>query len=449
MASGIREQPRSEEAEKIVLGSMLLEPDESIPTAEGIISADDFFSMKHRKIYQAIMHQFYAGRAADIVGVTQYLRDTGDLERAGGLMYVTDLPDYVTTTATLQHYIQIIISQSQKRKLISAGTQLVELGYHSDGDVAQMQETAMHTINEAIFDEGVANEIRPIAELEAEFMERIEAEKNTGRPSNYLTTGFKTLDERIFDLRGQLVFIAGSTSVGKSLFLLNMAYKQAKKGIKVGVISLEMTDVAIVNRLLIRHMGVSAKDRKYKQLEEIRKSVGEVLILPMWLVSLGTSSLIGILREMRQMVLQHGIQCIYVDYIQLIGDISSSQRVNELEEISRQLLLFTKKYKVGVVVGSQFSREVMGTGDKRPKLWMLRGSGGIENNSDIVIGLFRKDYIDKSASMTDGFHEKNLEMEIHWLKNRNDGEAGMVDKMMYQLDRQMIGDITYASEDGQ
>ena len=443
----IKDLPHNVEAEKVVLGSMLLEPDESIPTAEGIISAEDFYSMPHRKIYRAIMHQFYAGGAADIIGVRQHLEDTGDLVRIGGSPYMNNLLDTVTTTASLQHYIQIIVAQSQKRKLISAGMQLEELGYRSDGDVAQMQEKAMRTINEAIFDEGVSNEIRPISELEAEFMERIAAEKETGRPSNYLTTGFKTLDERVFDLRGQLMFIAGSSSMGKSMCMLNMAYKQAKKGVKVGVISLEMTDVAIMNRLLIRHMGVSAKDRKYKPLEEVRKSVGEVLILPMWLVSLGTSSLIGILREMRQMVLQHGIQCIYVDYVQLIGDISSSQRVNELEEISRQLLLFSKKYNVGVVVGSQFSREVMGTGDKRPKLWMLRGSGGIENNSDIVIGLFRKDYIDKSESMTDGFHSTSREMEIHWLKNRNDGEAGMVDKMMYRLDRQMIEDMTYAPEE--
>ena len=418
--------PQADEAEKIVLGTMMLDSDSAIPAIEGLLDEDDFFSIQHRTIYHAIMHQFVSGGAADAVGVTHYLESTDKEEKAGEPLYITDLMMRVTTTATLQQYAQMVIFQSQKRKLIFAGKKLEELGYRAIDDTAKLQEDAMTLVNKAIFNESVSREIRPISDLEEEFLARIEAERGRDRPKEYLTTGFKTLDNRIFDMRGQLMVIAGSASMGKTLYLLNMAYKQARTGVKVGIISLEMTDDAIMNRLLIRHTKISAKERKYAQMDVIRKGMGELLILPIWLVSLGTSSLMGILREMRQMVLQYGIQCIYIDYMQLIGDISSPQRVIELEEISRQMLLFTKKYNVGIVIGSQFNREVMGTGDKRPK---------------------RKEYVDKGDTTVDEFGSSNLEMEIHWLKNRIYGEAGMVDKMAYQLSKQWVEDITYAPEE--
>jgi replicative DNA helicase len=438
--------PHSEEAEKIVLGSMMLEPDRVISLSEGIIEVNDFFNMKHRDIYKAITKQFYAGRAADIIGVTQYLRDTERLDKIGGPIYLSDLISYVTTTASFEHYVQMVVAASRKRKIINAGNELLEIGYHSEDDIPQMQEKTLEVVNRAIIDKNANSEIKQISELEPQFIERLQAEKNTGRPEGYLTTGFKTLDNRISDLRGQLTLIAGSSSTGKSLTMLNMAYKQAKKGIKVGIISLEMTNDAIMNRLLIRHMLLPDKQRAYKPMDIVRKAAGEILILPIWLVSLGASSLFGIMREMRQMVLHNGIQCIYLDYLQLIGDVSSQNRATELESITRTLLLFTKKHNIGLVIGSQFNREVMGTSDKRPRLWMLRGSGGIENNVDVAIGLFRPEYADAAKTMEESYNDKESKIEIHWLKNRNDGRSGIIDTMNCSLEEQRISDPAWGEE---
>ena len=309
----IRDLPHSEEAERVILGSMLIESDRVIPLSEGVIERDDFFSMAHRKLYDAITTQFYAGRAADAIGVSQQLYDTGNLEKTGGRLYINDLMDSVATTASFEYYMQMIVAASKKRKLIDAANNLLEIGYHSDGDISQMQEKALEVVNTALLDEDPNSEIKQISELEESFIERLEAEKKTGRPDNYLTTGFSTLDNRILDLRGQLALIAGAPSAGKSMVMLNMAYKQARKGIKVGIISLEMTDNAILNRLLVRHMKMPDKKRRYAPMDAVRKSAGEVLTLPIWLVSLGASSLFGIMREMRQMVARDGVQCIYLD----------------------------------------------------------------------------------------------------------------------------------------
>lgn len=424
--------PKSDEAEKVILGAMLLEPDHIVPMVEGMIEASDFYHRAHRKIYRTIMELFYAGRAADLVGVADHLSDAEGLEQVGGRLYLNSLLDAITTVESVPYYAQIIRAKSWRRRLIEAGGRMTELGYHSDGDITKTQETAMSIVNEAILEKGIEDEIHPLADLEKEYLERLKAEKRAGRPESYLTTGFETLDRRIPDLTGQFMVVAGSSSIGKSLFMLNMAYKQAKKGIRVGFLSLEMLEIALLDRLLENHAGITDERRKFTPMEDLSKKAGEILRLPIWTVALGTSSLFGILRQMRQLVLRDEVRCIYIDYLQLIGDVISSQRVSELEDICRHALLFAKKYKVGVVIGSQFSREAMTTADKRPELWMLRGSGGIENAADVVIGLFRPEYADKTKSS--GI------MEIHWLKNRN-GRRNIMDRMSCNLELQRIEDL--------
>jgi len=129
---------------------MMLEPDRVISLSEGIIEVNDFFNMKHRDIYKAITKQFYAGRAADIIGVTQYLRDTERLDKIGGPIYLSDLISYVTTTASFEHYVQMVVAASRKRKIINAGNELLEIGYHSEDDIPQMQEKPLRLLIEQL-----------------------------------------------------------------------------------------------------------------------------------------------------------------------------------------------------------------------------------------------------------------------------------------------------------
>ena len=419
--------PHDDMAEQIVLGSLLLEPDESWPIIEGLLTENNFFRDKHKTIFNASQRLYYDGKAADIVGVRIFLEENNDLNKIGGFLYLSDLLDSVITSASLKHYADIVKKKSGIRDLIKAGRKITEFGLHGNGDLEEARDKALDVFNKAVLSEG-KDEIQPVAELTQPFLDDLEALRRGGVVG--LTTGYKELDHYIMDLKGQLVIVAGSPSAGKSMFMINMLRRQASKGIRVGIVSMEMTKELIYRRL-IQAEGRLSKDKiQYGSMENIRKAAMKVAQQPIFVSASGSTNMSGVLRQMRQLILRDKAECIYIDYLQLISGLDTNNRSEELGIIMRGLLSFAQKYEKGIVAGAQINREAMKQGtDKRPHLWQLRSSGEIENTADIVLGLYRPDYADREV-------ESGL-MEVHFMKHRS-GQQNTMIEMACNLEHQRI-----------
>lgn len=417
MRDNITTLPHDDMAEQIVLGSLLLEPDENWPIIEGLLTEDNFFRDKHKRIFNASQHLYYDGKAADIVGVRVFLEENNDLNKIGGFLYLSDLLDSVITSASLSHYADIVKKKSGMRDLINAGRKITEFGLYGNGDLEEARDKALDVFNKAVLTEG-KNEIESVADTAQPFLDDLEALRKGGVVG--LTTGYKELDHHIMDLRGQLVVVAGSPSMGKSMLMIGMLRRQAKKGVKAGIISMEMTK-GLIFRRLVQAEGRLSKDKiQYGPMDTIRAASMKIIQMPIWISATGSTNMSGILRQMRQMVLKDNIECIYIDYLQLIGGIKTDNRSEELGTIMRELLSFAQKYEIGIVVGSQINREAMKQSeDKRPHLWQLRSSGEIENTADIVLGLYRPDYADREV-------ESGL-MEVHFMKFRSGQQNTMIE----------------------
>ena len=423
--------PKNLEAERIILGSLLLEPDRTWPKVEGVLEDIDFFGPGHGRIFKVAHQLFLDGKAADVVGVVGSLKEHNWLEKVGGRLYMNDLLDSIVTTEAVEHYAEIVRRKSGMRALIEAGRMITHIGLHGNGNLAESRDVATKAFNRAMLTES-KTDIVSISTIGDEFLGQLESMRKTGGYG--LTSGFKSINRYLRDFSKQLTVIAGAPSVGKSLLMINMGYRQAHQGIKVGFISLEMVKETILGRLVQLEGRYSEEDLFYKPMDDITKTIMTVLSKPIWITVLYTASLISILRQMRQMVMVDNIEVIYVDHLQLMEAGGFDSKSDELGRIVRDLFLFSKRYGVGVVLGCQLNRQVMQqSGEKRPKLFMLRSSGQIEEHADSVLGLYRPDYADKAA--------KGGVLEIEFLKNRKYGHVGKIIKLACLISSQRLEEL--------
>lgn len=428
--------PRSIHSEQIVLGKLLTEPERYWPQIEGQLSEDDFFKASHRLIFHASQDLFHRGKAADNIGVTHYLEEHHQLKMIGSSVYLLELMDKGSEVfEDIAKYAEIIHRKAGMRRLAAAGMRINTIGIQGNGNLGLAQEEALDILNSALI---VAEKARSMsaAEVGKQFIEKVKRMRTSQRAG--VTTGFKSLDRYIMDMESQLVVVAGSVSVGKTLVLLNMAYQEARAGIPTAFITLEMSLDALIKRIIQRANDLAEKEFRFAPNDKLEGMLDAVKALPLFLTEPNTSTIGGIMREMRRLVYAEHVKVIHIDYLQLIQGPGNKQRFEELGDIMQMLLHFALKEKVAIVVGSQINRQAMQTDDKRPKLWMLRSSGEIENSADVVLGLFRKGYID--------YNFKDNEMEIHILKNRN-GRAGETIKLFCDLDKQKLADITFDHEE--
>ena len=431
MPDSVRDLPKSIEAERIVLGKLLLFPEENWPIVESELIEDDFFKSAHRLIFHAGLKLYREGKAADDVGVRMYLDEHQQLDRVGGVLYLAELIDRAASAMEdITKYIEIVKRKAGMRRLALAGSHISAIGYEGNGNLGLAQEEALRIIHEAIM-VGGDEAIFTAKDVAEQFIEKIKEWRKSERQG--ISTGFKSLDRYIQDLESQLVVVAGSVSMGKSMCLLNMAYRIAKQGVPVGFISLEMSLDAIIKRLLQLSNGLTENDFIYASEEQFKRMVRDIEELPLFLSEVSSGLVTNVLKDMRRLIHMHGVKVIFIDYLQLMQGGGKKKLVEELGDIMRDLLRFAIKEKVGIVVGSQINRQAMQTEDKRPKLWMLRSSGEIENSADVVLGLYRPGY----ANLDD---DQGI-LEVHILKNRN-GEAGKMVKLSCQLATQSLNELT-------
>jgi replicative DNA helicase len=410
MAEAVAERtlPHNLEAERSVLGAILLHNDAFNLAAE-VIDSHDFFRDAHRRIFDKMVKLSERGDAIDLVTLKEELGRSGDLEEVGGPAYITALVDGVPRSTNIEHYARIIKEKATLRSLIFSANKILATAYEAEEEADTILDKAEHAIF-AIADDKVRDgfvSLRDLARDSLDTIEKLHARKElvTGVPS-----GFTDLDEMTSGFQpSDLIIVAGRPSMGKTSLVLNVAqHVGTKTNLTVGMFSLEMSKEQLFLRLLTAEARIDAHrlrggflgERDWGRLSQAIGTLSETKIFVDDTPSIGVLEMRA---KCRRLAAEHGLNLVIVDYIQLMqGRGRFENRTLELASISRSLKGLAKELSVPIVVLSQLSRAPESRSDHRPQLSDLRESGALEQDADVVIFIFREDqYVDRSQPPTD------------------------------------------------
>ncbi|MEI8222081.1 MAG: replicative DNA helicase [Actinomycetes bacterium] len=397
-----RTPPQDLVAEQSVLGGMLLSKDAIADVVE-IIKERDFYRPAHELIYDAILDLYGKGDPADPVTVVAELTKRGDIARAGGAPYLHTLISSVPTAANAGYYAKIVRDCAIMRRLVEAGTKIVQLGYSAEGDVDDVVDQAQAEVYE-VTERRASEDYIQLSELLPDALDEIEAIA-TGIKDEGVKSGFKDLDALTNGFHaGNMIVLAARPAVGKSTLGLDIARHAAiHNGDAAVIFSLEMSRSEITMRMLSAEARVGLNNIRSGSLSDdewgrLAKRMGEISDAPLFIDDSPNLSLMEIRAKARRLKQRHNLKLIVIDYLQLM---SSGKRVEsrqqEVSEFSRNLKLLAKELGVPVIAISQLNRSPEQRADKKPMLSDLRESGSIEQDADMVILLHRDDLYEGSS----------------------------------------------------
>jgi replicative DNA helicase len=398
-----RTPPHDVAAEQCVLGGMLLSKDAISDVIEMIRSADHY-RPAHQLIHEAILDLYSRGEPADAITVANELTRRGEIARVGGGPYLHTLIASVPTAANAGYYARIVRERAILRRLVEAGTRIVQFGYAGDADADELVDRAQAEVY-AVTERRTSEDYHSLAEIMPGALDEIEA---IGSRSGVLTgvpTGFADLDALTNGLHpGQMIVIAARPAVGKSTLALDFARAASiKHEIPTVLFSLEMGRTEITMRLLSAEARVPLQTMRTGQMNDddwtrLARRMSEVANAPLYIDDSPNMSLMEIRAKCRRLKQRQDLKFVIIDYLQLM---SSPKRVEnrqqEVSDLSRSLKLLAKELDVPVVALSQLNRGPEQRTDKRPLLSDLRESGSIEQDSDVVILLHREDAYERES----------------------------------------------------
>ena len=400
--NGGRVPPQDIEAEKSLLGAMMLS-DDSMAEILMIIKPDDFYEKRHQMIFKAMSDLYDQHKPIDLLTLTAELKSQKKLKEIGGAPYLTELSNFVPAVTHAKAYAEIIEKNSTRRKLIRAGKNIAEKAYSDDANVNDLVGEAEKELFE-VSDKIVRSDYVAMDQLLADAMERIaELQKNKGALRG-LKTGFSDLDKKTAGFqKGDLIIIGARPAMGKTTFAQNLAYNIANIN-KRGVLffSMEMAANEIVDRMIsdiadVDNWRMRTGNLSDEEFSRIGDALGEIDELPIYIDDTSAMTIAEMRNKARRAVHDHDIGIVIVDYLQLMAgsDRYAGNRVQEVTEISRGLKILARELEIPVVALAQLSRNVTGREDPRPVLSDLRESGSIEQDADLVMFLHRVDYYKK------------------------------------------------------
>ncbi len=421
-----RVMPHSIEAEQSVVGAMLMDRD-AIMTALEIISGKDFYQTAYGAIFDAMVELFNEGKPVDLVTLQERLREKDVPPEITSLEFVKELVTAVPTSANVKYYADIVADKSMMRKLIKLNEEISNICYAGKEPLESVLETTEKSVFDLLQRRG-AEDYTAIKEIVLTALDRIEkASKNKGVVTG-IPTGFIDLDYKLSGLQpSDLILVAARPSMGKTAFVLNIAqYVAFRKEKGVVIFSLEMAKEQLVNRLFALEAQVDSqalrtgnlKDSDWEKLIEGAGIIGQSNLIIDDTPGISVSE---VRSKCRKYKLEHDIQLIIIDYLQLMsGRVGSrvESRQQEISEISRSLKALARELNVPVVALSQLSRAVESRPDKRPMLSDLRESGAIEQDADVVMFIYRDEYYNRDSD-----YKKQADIII--AKQRN-GPVGTV-----------------------
>ena len=397
--------PQNLEAERSVLGAILLDP-AALGFVVPILKQDDFFPDTHRRIYAAMLELSTRSAEIDVLTLKEELDRTGAVEKAGGSSYLTALLDGVPDVGNVEHYARIVKEKSTLRRLIRAGQRIVRDGVTGERDAEALLSEATGEIFD-IAEGAIRVGFEPIGPIVRHNLDIIEEARGRQGMLSGLPTGFTELDRMTSGLQlTDLIVVAARPSVGKTSFALNIAQHVAfREGRSVGFFSLEMSKEQIGFRVLCSEADVDAKKVRdgYASKEAAVRLVTAQARISGASFYIDDSAALNV-PEMRaksqRLKREHGLDLLIVDYMQLMGGHGRfDNRTQEVSMISRGLKLLAKELKVPVMALSQLSRQPeQRKGElRKPQLADLRDSGSIEQDADVVVFLYREELYDKET----------------------------------------------------
>ncbi|MEN0059116.1 MAG: replicative DNA helicase [Bdellovibrio sp.] len=404
--------PQNLEAEQSILGGLMLDR-EALDQVGDMLLAEDFYKPSHQKIFEAIKDLHGKNQPIDIITVTNSLQAQGHMEMAGGPEYLIGLLDKTISSANITSHAKIVKDKATLRRLIHTNSQLIEKAYNQDfvdvESFVDQAESEIFKIGENKTQSGLVGSM----EIVKASIQKIEELYKRKAEVTGLGTGFTDLDKMTSGLHpGEMTIIAARPSMGKTAFSLNIAQHIALRLKKtIAYFSLEMGKESMMMRMLSAESKVAMgeirngriQDSAWPKLINAASALSEASI---FIDDTPGMSPFEIRSRARRLKAEHGLDCIMIDYLQLM---SMKQRYNsreqEVAEISKSLKAIAKELQIPIIALAQLNRGVEGRSDRRPMLSDLRESGSIEQDADVIMMLYRDDYYDKEDPDKQGHAE--------------------------------------------
>ena len=433
--------PQNIDAEASLLGAILIDTDAIVKIADSI-STLDFYDQRHARIYEALLALYERRAQIDVLTLADQLKGTGFLDMVGGPAYLTELTNYVPTASHVEQYADIVAQKAMRRRLIAAAGDMALLGQDESKSLKELIEEAETRLFE-VSQQHVKQDIVSLEAILADSFERLDDLHRDKAKLRGVPTGYRDLDGILAGLqRSDLFILAARPAMGKTAFVLNLAHNVATQAKEpVLIFSLEMGKEQLVDRLLAMESGVDAwalrtgnlSDNDFERLGEAMGTLSEAKIFIDDTPGVTVSDL---RTKARREAHNQKLGLIIVDYLQLMSGGSrfadSSNRVQEISEISRGLKLVARELNVPLIALSQLSRTVENRSPQIPQLADLRESGSIEQDADVVAFLYREEYYNPETE------RKNL-MDVLIKKHRNGPTGGV--ELYFDREKQRIRSV--------
>jgi replicative DNA helicase len=449
-----RVPPQSEEAESAVLGSLMLDKNAIIKVAD-ILTSDDFYKTANEIVYKAMLDLYEARVPIDLVSLKNRLGEKNELEKIGGVTYLSNLVNVITTASNVEYYAKIVHKKSILRRLIETGSEVTQLGYKEEDDVDVLLDEAEKKVFK-VSERSVKESFVSVKSVLEEAFDRLEELHENKDMLRGMPTGFHDLDNLLAGLqKSDLVILAARPSVGKTSLALDIARNVAGRTKKtVGFFSLEMSKNQLVDRVLCAEARVDSWKLRTGKLndedfQKIGNAMGVLSDIPLFIEDAPGLNVMQMRTMARRLKADNDLGLIVIDYLQLMeGRGRTDNRVEVVSEISRSLKGLAREIDVPVLALSQLSRAVEMRSPAIPKLSDLRESGSIEQDADVVLFIYRPS-MDREAGEE---KRQSKEAKIIIAKHRN-GPTGEIDlffdaekSSFRDLDRSHRGEIPMPSE---
>jgi replicative DNA helicase len=420
--------PANIEAERAVLGALMIDPDAIIKVAN-FLRAKDFYRERHGWIYDAMASLNERREPLDFVTLTDELERREQLEEVGGPAYLTDLISSTPTAIYVDHYARIVERTAILRRLISAAGKIAELAYDESQDVDEVVDRAEQIIF-GISESRIHRDLTPIRAIISDVVERIDFLTRNKDTLMGVPTGFTMLDRLLGGLqKSDLLILAARPGMGKSSLALSIALNAARhNNARIAIFSLEMSNEQLVERLLSMETAINSHRLRMGDIHEdewpiLLEAANMLGTAPIFIDDTPGATVSDLRTKARRLYAEHGLDMIIIDYMQLMtgssgGNGRNENRQQEISYISRSLKSLARELNVPVIALSQLSRAVEARSDKKPLLSDLRESGSIEQDADVVLFIYREDYYEEDS-------EKQNIAEIIIAKHRH-GSTGNV-----------------------
>lgn len=391
--------PQNIDAEKSLLGAVLID-EETLADISEHVTAKDFYEKRHAIIYSGMMRLYERHKPVDLLTLTDELKRKNEIEIIGGSAYLTELTNYVPTSAHAEAYAELVAQKAVRRRLIKASGEISELGYNEETTTQELLEKAEAELF-SVSDQSLKQDLISIESILTESFDRMEELHRNKGTLRGIRTGYRDLDTMTAGLqRSDLIVLASRPAMGKTTLVTNLAYNVATVAKQpVLFFSLEMSKEQLVDRMLADASGVNAWNIRTGNLSDddfskISEAMGEMAEAPIFIDDTPGVSVLEVRTKARRAAHEQPLGLIIVDYLQLMQTSrrSDGNRVQEVSEISRGLKLIARELNVPVIALSQLSRSVESRSPQIPQLADLRESGSIEQDADIVMFIYREAY---------------------------------------------------------